>query len=269
MNKKVYQSFSIIENLAYWEGGLNASILGAFLGIAPSNARKYIKEYQTQYPKNLIYNSSNPEKLFEAQPEFECKVITGKWADYVQFISANKTYQSFIDLGPHALQHVQPSIFRQINFAIRKHNALTIIYHSRSRPDGRIRVIHPHAIASSGLRWHCRAYDPEDNEYKDFNLGRIGKVIRQEPSEPNHSNDLKWFKFESLVVGPNNKLDDAFQAIVMRDYGREKNFTIKIRQSMVPYFLQFHNVSIDVENDNPHEKPLMLVNANELHHCLF
>lgn len=271
MNKKLQTSFIIIENLAYWEGGLNATILGEFLGIAPTNARRYINEYQKMYNGNLVYNGSHPEKLYEPHPNFVCKIISGNWHDYIQFLSAYKASglnSSALDLGPYPLQIVDPNVFRHINFAIRTRKALTVMYHSRSRPEGRIRIIHPHALASSGLRWHCRAFDSETNEFRDFNLSRIGGIIRNEASPIDPTTDSKWMSYITLQLGPNTRLSPSFQEVIKRDHGFTKHLSVSVREAMVPYFIQFHNICTDVGTDNSNEKPLMLINLQEVQNCL-
>lgn len=271
MNKKLLNSFIIIENLAYWEGGLNATILGGLLGIAPINARKYITQYQQMYGLNLVYNSSHPEKLYEPSPEFVCQVISGNWHDYIHFISTYKSselHSSSIDLGPYPLQRVNPDVFRQINFAIRNRKALTIVYHSKSRPDGRLRVIHPHALASSGLRWHCRAFDSDTMEFRDFNLSRIGKIICNETSSIDPANDAKWSNYLTLQLGANTRLSESFQEIVKKEYGFTTYLSLKVREAMIPYFIQFHNICTDVDKDNPNEKTLMLINIEDIQNFL-
>lgn len=271
MNKKALTSFVIIENLAYWEGGLNATILGEYLGIAPANARKYINDYQRRYEGNLVYNGAHPEKLYEPQTNFVCHVISGNWPDYIQFLSTYKASalnSSALDLGPYPLQTVEPSVFRHINFAIRTRKALTVMYHSKSRPDGRIRIIHPHALASSGLRWHCRAFDSDTSEFRDFNLSRIGRIIRNETSSVDPAMDSKWVSYVTLQLGPNTQLSPLFQEVVKRDYGFTTDLCVRVREAMVPYFMQFHNISTSVDADNPDEKPLMLINLNDVRHCL-
>lgn len=271
MNKKKLTSFVIIENLAYWEGGLNSTILGEYLGIAPINARKYINDYQKRYEGNLVYNGAHPERLYEPQANFVCYLISGNWHDYIQFLSTYKASalnSLALDLGPYPLQMVDPSVFRNINFAIRTQKALTVMYHSKSRPDGRIRIIHPHALASSGLRWHCRAFDSETNEFRDFNLSRIGKIIRNDASSVDPGTDSKWRNVVTLQLGPNARLSPLFQDVVKRDYGFSTTLNIQVREAMVPYFVQFHNISTSIDSDNPDEKPLMLINLNEVQHCL-
>lgn len=271
MNKKLQTSFVIIENLAYWEGGLNATILGEFLGIAPINARKYINDYQKMYDGSLVYNSSHPEKLYEPRPNFVCQVISGNWLDYIQFLSAYKASglnSSVLDLGPYPLQTVDPSIFRHINFAIRTRKALTVMYHSKSRPEGRIRIIHPHALASSGLRWHCRAFDSDTNEFRDFNLSRIGGIIRNEASPIDPATDSMWMSYITLQLGSNTRLSPSFQEVVKRDHGFTTHLSVSVREAMVPYFIQFNNICTNVDTDNPDEKPLMLINLQEVQNCL-
>ncbi len=220
---------------------------------------------------NLVYNGSHTEKLYEPHSGFVCKIISGNWPDYIQFLSTYKNSglsTSALDLGPYALQTVDPSLFRHINFAIRNRKALTVMYHSKSRPEGRIRIIHPHALASSGLRWHCRAYDSETSEFRDFNLSRIGEIIRSENSLEDPGMDSKWVNYITLRIGANPLLSLSFQDVVKRDHGFETHLQVRMREAMVPYFIQFHNISTSVHTDNPDEKPLVLVNLPEIQHLL-
>lgn len=44
---------------------------------------------------------------------------------------------------------------------------------SFSTPDGETRLIAPHTLIYTGMRWHVRAYCERNRDYRDFVLSRF------------------------------------------------------------------------------------------------
>jgi len=77
--------------------------------------------------------------------------------------------------------------------AIREGKHLTIEYHSLSNPDRHQRTIRPHAFIQAGPRWHLRAYCEGAEAFRDFNLGRISKVLDPKATSlPGSDADTCW-----------------------------------------------------------------------------
>ncbi|WP_297824108.1 hypothetical protein [uncultured Paraglaciecola sp.] len=50
--------YRIIELLSYWEGLVNTTQLMQHFSVSRTQAQKYFKSYQADYPDNLIYDNS-------------------------------------------------------------------------------------------------------------------------------------------------------------------------------------------------------------------
>jgi hypothetical protein len=274
-NSKQLKRFQPIEYLAYWEGGVNSRLLAECIDASNLTARKHITEYLEQYPNNLKYNPYTSDKLYVPITDFKLHTISDKWTDYIAFTSSvsqlntNDLYDCFDRTCIKPLQIVDSKVFRDIYRAVKRKEHVSINYRSKSRPEGMVRSIHPHVFASNGLRWHCRAFCTLDNQFKDFNIGRITEVITSEPSEVDHSLDEQWHNYIELTIQANQKLPEALQRFALIDHGYENAFNISVRKAMVPYFLDYHRISTSIDIDNPNEKPLMVVLTGQIKTLLF
>jgi predicted DNA-binding transcriptional regulator YafY len=263
-----------IEMFAYWEGVVNASTLAKLFKVTISNITKSLTEYRELYPDTLAYNKSL--KRYEPTLSFTCNYIDGSWQEYAAFLRINnKVYKSeywgdlAIDLGPLHTGSVDPNIVRIITQAINKKQSVKVTYYSLSQPKGKERVIHPIALADSGVRWHCRAFDEFRNEFRDFHLGRITEAELGSTSIVDAEEDLGWMTIVELQVAPQPALTDDQKRVIMMDKGRGDNFSIKVRAAMAEYYLQYHLIDKKVKESNPFERPLYLKNFDEVKQWLF
>ncbi len=136
-------------------------------------------------------------------------------------------------------------------------------------PSGTKRTIHPFALANSGLRWHCRAYDELRSEFRDFHLGRITKAKVSSASNIDNKNDKAWHSTVELVVGPHPELSVAQRRVIMMEHGGGETFSLNVRASMVEYTLQNYLINKEPFEGEPKEKPLYLVNLGDVQDFLF
>ena len=268
------QRFEAIEIIAYWEGKINTTQLTKLFNVTVSNITKDLADYRRSHPDSLIYNSSI--KAYEPSNGFHPRYISTEWKIYHQFLLNNEsTYKqdfwhpSSLDSIPLDLYVADKSVMRTLTTAIKLKQSLTIKYRSFSNPKGITRIIHPHAIAFNGLRWHCRAFDEHRREYRDFNIGRIEKVSFKEFSQQSHLEDKLWHKFITFKVDANNLFTPEQKALVLKDYGHKQPFTLKARAALAQYVINHYNISLDTSKDNPMLKQLMLTNIEQCRKYLF
>ncbi|MDO6720789.1 WYL domain-containing protein [Psychrosphaera sp. 1_MG-2023] len=259
---------------AYWEGVVNASTLAKLFKVTISNITKSLSEYRELYPDSLEYNKSL--KQYEPTPDFTCHYIDESWQEYAAFLRINsQVYRSdywgdlAMDFGPLHTGNVDPKIVRVITQAMNKKLSVKVTYYSLTNPTGIERVIHPIALADSGVRWHCRAYDEYRSEFRDFHLGRITVAELNESSEVQHSQDDAWMTMIELKVAPQPSLTEAQKQVIMMDKGREESFTVKVRAAMAEYYIQYHLIDKEVRESNPLVRPLYLQNYHEIKSWLF
>lgn len=266
--------FKAIETLIYWEGAVNATRLSKLFGVTVGNITKDMVNYRELYPDNLAYNKA--QKRFEPTDRFQAHHTDSKWNEYELFVSyyANIYRENFwsssaLELGPNSRFNAEPEIVRAVSQAISGKLSLDIEYFSMTSPSGTKRTIHPFALANSGLRWHCRAYDELREQFRDFHLGRITKAKVSSASNIDNKNDKAWHATVELVVGPHPELSAAQRKVIMMEHGGGETFSLNVRASMVEYTLQNYLISKKPFEGEPKTQPLYLVNFEEVREWLF
>lgn len=273
LNKITISRFAIIERLLYWEGEVNATRLAPLFGITLGNATHIVAKYRERHPEALIYNPS--VKVFETGPAFELHYASPRWQEYEAFLLNNQnTYQDnvwAVDAATFSRAHLATpdhAIMQLLAKAIRHSLSVSVKYYSMNNPEGLERTIHPRAIAYSGLRWHCRAYDELNQQFRDFNLGRFttGKITGKSTV---HSEDELWDHYIKLDIGPHPDLEPAQQRLVMMDKPHPEQFTITTRAAMANYLLDFYQIAHHPSQHLPHVRPLILLNFDRVKDYLF
>lgn len=71
---------------------------------------------------------------------------------------------------------VRPELLRPLLRACRDGLRLECEHVSFATPDAEIRLITPHTLIYTGMRWHVRAYCEKNKDYRDFVLSRFRGV---------------------------------------------------------------------------------------------
>lgn len=283
-NKSDFREFSrqdryrVIEILLNWEGACNASRLGRLFNVRRENVTRYIQDYRETYPGQMVYDSI--AKTFKPTTTFTPKCTRGVISEYVDFARRFSTENGeslngghWLDCGPRP--HIEPDscIFRALVQAIKEHQAIEVRYRSWNHPEGRDRRIHPHALAYSGLRWHCRAFDEETQSYRDFHLGRFESIALVENSvdETTGEADHDWHQHVDLFLVPNPELSEQEQRLVRADYGMDSGcLSVRSRHAMAQYVLQSYQVWTNGDlPENPRQQPLVCANLGDVANTLF
>jgi len=263
-----------IEMFAYWEGMVNSSTLAKLFKVTISNITKSLTEYRERHPDSLAYDKS--QKRYEPTSSFQCNYIDGSFQEYVAFIRLNEqVYKSdywgenSLHFGPAHIGIVEPTIFRLLTQAIAKKLTVNVTYFSLSHPDGKNRTIHPIALADSGLRWHCRAWDSYRFEFRDFHLGRVLDAELGDPSPVSAEQDSAWMTEVAMEIAPQPLLTEKQKKVIMMDKGQGDSFIVKTRAAMAEYYLQYHLIDRKVRESAPLERPLYLKNLVDVEKWLF
>ena len=274
-----HDRYRAFETMLWWEGACNATDLSALFNVRRENVTKDIKSYRAEHGEQVIYDSIN--KTYRPAPGFTPAYIAGQIMEYVDFTRrfhherlGSHRLPDWLDAGPQPLIEPDPHLFRTLVKVIRNRKPLNIRYRSWNHPQGKDRCIHPHALANSGLRWHCRAFDVTTDSYRDFHLGRFERYeeaigARGAPGD----RDIEWHTLIDLELIPNPMLTEGEQQLVRADYGfLEGHLNLKCRQSMANYVLQSYNIDPNLSTDFhqvPRKHPLALKNHRELAGALF
>lgn len=270
---EVLLRYQLIEIIALWEGRIITKHLCSAFGIGRQQASKDINAYLTNCPNNLIYDTS--AKGYVPSEAFIPYYTQGTATEYLHLLNANKALANVFEnsdfptsytevmVVPHRI--IAPEILRPLTQACRTKLRLDITYCSMTSPEGEDRIISPHTLVYSGVRWHVRAYCEKHRDYRDFVINRIKSVDDElGKSIEDYESDTNWHNYVEVNIVPNPKLSIAQQNLIARDYAMKDNLlTLKVRSSLVQYALdQLHVVT--AEADNQVTANLVLQNRDDL-----
>lgn len=272
--------YRLIEIVAQWEGRLTTNHLCNSFGIGRQQASKDINAYITDIaPDNLEYDRQL--RGYKPTAAFKPVLTSGIADEYLHVLDRNQdishTFEG-LDLGvahTSVLQvptrHVEPEILRAIIQASREQRRLEIAYLSLSNPIAEERIIDPHTLVFTGLRWHVRAYCEKNRGFRDFVLSRfrgtpeiMGKALVS-PEE-----DERWHTRINIELTPDTRLSEAQREIIAADYGMSnQQLSINTRASLVEYALQALNVDPRKIEAKPEAQQIVVKNLAEIEPWLF
>lgn len=272
--------YRLIEIVALWEGKLNAGHLMNYFGIGRQQASKDINEYLQNIGKNnLVYNASL--KGYEPTTTFTPKVSQGDVDEYLQLIHRNSDLMNTFEdmtLGfdythnmPLPRYKVRPEVLRAIVKACRDNARIEVDYRSVNAPDKDGRIIVPHSIVHSGMRWHVRAFCEKNQGYRDFVLTRFyDEPERVGISKQSPKNDSAWHARVNVCIVPDQRLSAEQQQIVANDYGMTDNsLLIQVRGALVQYLLQMMRIDMNVIAADPRAQQVTIQNMDAVKQWLF
>lgn len=271
------QRLQHIEVMAYYTGIITRSDLARAFGISDAAATKDLKLYNELAPDNLIYRHNVfgfvPGDGF--QPQFSdlapAKILPMIAANLA---SASGPYGDEAIFGIPAEALPLPNrlpmreVLAQILRAIKQGNKLRVSYHSLSNSDRNPqRLLEPHALVNTGLRWHVRAYNEDNYDFRDFVLSRFAEAqMLNEPAESSAQYDEDWSELVSLQLAPHPGLSEQQQTSLLIDYQHEDGvIEVQVRRALIGYLLQ--RLAVDTSADhslNPHAHQLALMNRDEI-----
>lgn len=280
INWDLLQRYRLIEIVALWEGRLTTNHLCHTFGIGRQQASKYINEYQRQVgPGNLVYDTQL--KGYKPTATFSPKVTTGVADEYLHLLNRNADLQrrfETLGLGDTStevlnvpLRRISPEVVRPIVTAARQRKRLEIEYVSLASPEQEIRVISPHTLVFTGLRWHVRAYCEKNRDFRDFVLSRFrGVPDIIDDSEIEIAADKGWNTEVVIRIRPDPRLSVAQRKLVMEDYGMTRGMlAIRSRGALVHYVLQQLQIDPAVLQGKPGAQQIIVDNLDELRPWLF
>ncbi|SEF90117.1 helix-turn-helix transcriptional regulator [Marinobacterium lutimaris] len=269
---EVLLRYRYIEIIVLWEGRLTTNHLCNTFGIKRQQASRDINQYKTLAPDNLAYDTSL--KGYTPAPSFRPIFTTGYVDEYLNLLDSHSLLDGFVQRIelPSANTFVirapqrraEPEIVRMVVEACRTKQRLELTYASMTNPLGEDRIIAPHALVSSGYRWHVRAYCEKNRDYRDFVLGRIlecgdlmGDVEYELPE------DQLWQECIELTLIPNPHLTPEQQALVRHERCfNGPTLTLETRKATAIYMLQLLQVPTSApasdSPDNVNANPLVL-----------
>lgn len=270
----VEQKLQFIEFRLFWEGHVNRSDLIDKFGVSPNQASGDLNRYIALAPDNMVYDKSG--KTYVRASAFQPLFLK---PDATQYLSQVRSLAEGIitpddawignlpafDATPAPARGIDPVALRSIVIAIRRHEAIEVLYQSMSAPDPEWRWIAPHALAFDGFRWHARSFCEKSGLFKDFVLSRIAETKQTRLSDIQAANDTDWQEFVDLEVGPHPALSDGQRRAIELDYGMsDGGVRIPVRKALLYYALKRLGLDTDPAARRPQDQQIILLNKREI-----
>ena len=277
LKKGVLQRLQYIEVLAYYAGVVTRTDVAGAFGISDAAATKDLNLYGQLAPDNLTYKHSlfgfTPTPTFSSivadlRPEIALEMIAGNVAMLGDAAAKASIYGINAEYLALPVRLPKQNVLAQITRAIKGQKKCRVLYGSLTdRQSGDSRIIEPHSLINTGLRWHVRAYNEETFDFRDFVLSRITDAeLLDAPAESSQQYDDDWTEFAVLQLKPHPGLSAQKRNNLLVDYGAEsETIEISIRRSLAGYLLQRLSVDTTVSQTmNPNAFQLVLINRDEV-----
>ena len=267
--------YRMIEVIALWEGRLITNHLIQHFGIGRQQASKDINTYLTDVaPGNLVYDKQL--KGYKPSDSFTPRLTSGHADEYLHILSRSEdmsvTFKE-LDMGFEnttmirpVTRNIAPEILRPLVQAIRERKRVDISYTSLKDGLEVERIISPHTLVCTPLRWHIRAYCEHAEGYRDFVLSRIrGTPSLDTKMVMGKKQDDRWNTPLLIELKPDPRLTETQAAVVAYDYGMEGSILkIPTNAALVRYVLDAYNIDINVLDSNPKGQQIIIGNFEDL-----
>ena len=266
-----------IEITAFYTGAVTRSDIAGAFDISDAAATKDLKLYNDLLPGNLIYTQNvfgyipSPtfkEALADLSPQIALPIIANNQASFGEPEKQQSIYEINAEQLTLPSRYPDKNTLANITRAIHSGKKLRAEYHSLSdRDSNQSRIIEPHSLIDTGLRWHVRAYNTETYDFRDFILSRFNHAeALSEAAESDAAYDEEWTETATIELIPHPNLRREKQDIVLMDYAAKNGvIEIRVRRAMIGYFLQRLGVDTTRElNLNPNTYQLALKNRDEI-----
>ena len=272
--------YRLIETVAWWEGRLTTNHLMQSFGISRQQASKDINTYINEHaPKNLVYDRHL--KGYVPAKAFKPRFIDDSASDYLRLLNHNHEREAHIEGLALAYAHteilqvpdrsIRPEILRPLLRACREGLRLECEYVSLSSPIPETRLIAPHTLVFSGMRWHVRAFCEKNGDYRDFVLSRFrGELEPLGKSDWAREMDAGWSAQVVITIEPDSRLNQAQREIIETDYGMTKGqLVIPTRGALAQYVLQRYQLDPHKIQPRGSAQQIVVVNLDELKPWLY
>ena len=238
--------------------------------VATAAGTRDLMLYKQLAPNNVGYE----HKLYHYQPTF--KPLFQHDPDKV--LMALTTGATAADSGTSSetISHASPKRLNQpdldtlatVTRAIHGGQVLALTYLSmRKGPSPR--VIVPHSLVDSGLRWHVRAFDRTKGHFRDLVLTRMEEVrtltdcIPPSPQEQITA-DIQWNRTFTLTLIPHPSR--PYPEVIAKDFGmKDGKLKVSLRGAVAGYVMRQWQVDCSPDASmRGHEIRLRLADPSEL-----
>ena len=277
IKRATQQRLQYIELMAYYTGVVTRSDVAKAFGISDAAATKDLKFYSQIAPDNLIYKhnvfgfvpSTHFEEIFtDLEPQQVLPMIAANLPFIGESVEQNLLYGVTTEQLPLPQRLPGKKIVAQVIRAIKQKTKLSIVYSSLTdRDSSESRIIEPHSLINTGLRWHVRAYSEDTYDFRDFVISRVQQAQQlSDKAESNPEYDDDWMEPIKLQLTPHPGLSKEKRKILLTDYAATNDvIEFTVRRALLAYVLQ--RLSVDTTEDhslNPNAYQLVMLNRDEI-----
>lgn len=254
------QRLQFIESRLIWEGAFRRSDICDTFELTLNHITREITAYRKAFKDNLVYDPET--RAWRAGQAFAPAYASDAPEAYLTFLHAYALSGDRALMAaagpplpaqalPAVASKIERTVLKEIIGAIRRGTGLLVRYQSFTDPEPVERTLWPHAMAFAHDRWHLRAYDSRREKFGDFVLARIVKVrsVAAATSPLPPSADEDWQTHVTLDIVPTATLSASQTAAVVREFGMRRSgdawvWSVSLRRSLAPYFLQKHRLDL-------------------------
>lgn len=272
--------YRLIETVAWWEGRLTTGHLIQSFGISRQQASKDINTYINEHaPENLTYDKKL--KGYVPSEDFTPLFIDDSANAYLHLLNQTHSRAPHIEGLALAYAHtkvlevpdrtIRPEVLRPLLKACRDSEVISVEYVSLANPIPETRLIAPHTLIYTGMRWHVRAYCEKNRMYRDFVLSRLrGRPEYEHKTENLIDADEDWKTEVAVIIEPDSRLKPEQKAIIEADFGMQNGvLEISTRRALVKYVLQRFQIDPKKLDPKAAAQQIVVKNLDELKPWLY
>lgn len=248
------ERLAYIEFRLYFLGTIGRADLMKRFGVAPAGATRDLALYKELFPDNIEFDTVSKTYVIKESfiPAFEHvqeRVLTALSQGFGDGV--NPVAGPLIQCEtPIALNRPKTDVLAPISRAIYLGKAIRLQYSSHTSGESEREIV-PFAIATDGLRWHARAFDRKNQDFRDFVISRMhNPVVLTKESVEKHEksdSDIQWNRIVELTLVPHP--DRKNPEIAINDYEMKNGeLHLKLRAAMAGYILRQWHIDCSPEH---------------------
>ncbi len=256
-------------NLQYFGQVARADLIQRFkTGLAACT--RDLASYKELAPQNLVlsHTTKSYHRLDSFKPLFEHNaesILSALCRGFGDGLSSNIQPSSYCQNATRLI-HPNSEIIATLMRAITSKKAIECLYTSLSSGTTSKELI-PHSIVNNGTRWHVRAFDRSNQEFRDFVATRIEcpKILQSLIKPEEYADkDTQWHTIYDIILAPHPQL--KYPKAIELDYEMDNGqLKLEVRAALLGYLLRQWNVDCTEQGTlNCNTYQLHLINKSQL-----
>ena len=211
--------------------------------IATAAGTRDLMLYKQLAPNNVSYDQKHYRYLPTFSPLFQHdadKVLAALTAG-VSAADTGRSSETISHAAPKRLNQPALDTLATVTRAIHAGQVLSLTFLSMKKGPGK-RIIVPHSLVDSGLRWHVRAFDRTKGHFRDLVLTRMENVHALTDCSPPALQELiaadtQWNRMFTLTLIP--QPSRPHPEVIAKDFGMQQGqLTVSVRGAVAGYVMR-------------------------------